>query len=140
MHNNLTKKRVLHWSLLLEEHVPTIKYIKGTNNDTDDDLEIIKLINYDVTERDITRKKLDKNNCVDRLDGDMLSLTYGKIHQYQGKDKELVDKLKRTKYVCGGGKVTQIICRSNFFCTNKHQKVRNRLVIYVPTASLNGSY
>ena len=39
------------------------------------------------------------------------------INKYQQKYKELVDKLKHTnyhtKYSRGGGKVTQIICRSD---------------------------
>ena len=101
---------------------PSYKFIKGPDNDSEDSLASIPLINYHIKERDITRKDLDENNCVDRVDGDILSLTYGTIHQYQGKDKELVDKLKRTKYVCGGGKVTQIICRSNFFVPTNIKK------------------
>ena len=50
-----TTKIVLFCSLLLEEYVPIIKYIKGTDNDESDALvRFIKIIS-DIKERYITR-------------------------------------------------------------------------------------
>ena len=45
------------------------------------------------------------------------------IYKYQGKDKELPDKIKsakyHTKYFCRGGKFTQLIYRSEKFVMPK---------------------
>ena len=47
----------------------------------------------------------------------MFPITCRIIYQYQRKDKELLDRLKcanyQTKYFCGGGIFTQIICKDN---------------------------
>ena len=51
MYEHFTIKILLRWRLLLEECVPAIKYIKGTDNVTLDDLIKIALINSDITER-----------------------------------------------------------------------------------------
>ena len=42
---------MLRLSFLLEEYRPTIKYIKGTDNDGADALSMIILINFDKTEK-----------------------------------------------------------------------------------------
>ena len=41
---------------MLEEYGPDIKYIKGTDNDAAEALSRLPLINYDVTENEITRE------------------------------------------------------------------------------------
>ena len=66
---------MLFSSLLLEEYVPIIKYIKGPDNDMEYDLERITLIKYDATENNITGETLTDSYCVDKLYGGMLPLT-----------------------------------------------------------------
>ena len=46
--SNFTTERVLHWSLLLEECVPAIKYIKVPGNYAEEDLRRLQLINSGV--------------------------------------------------------------------------------------------
>ena len=58
------------------------------------------------------------------------------LDKYQQKGKELIDKLKHanyhTKYFSVGGKVTQLICRSDiFFCANNDPKLCINLLPYV---------
>ena len=55
---NFSTKIVLCWRLMLEGYGPEIKYIKGTDNDAADALSMISLINYEVTESNITREQL----------------------------------------------------------------------------------
>ena len=76
----------------------------------------IPLIDYEVTERDITREQLAEIYSVDQLDGDTFPLIYRTINKYQRKDKELVENLKcanyHTKYFCGGGNTFMHICKN----------------------------
>ena len=63
---NFTKEIVLRWSLMLEEYRPEIKYIKGTDNEAAENLSKTPLINYDLTESDITRYQLVEIYGVDQ--------------------------------------------------------------------------
>ena len=91
--------------------------MKGTNNDATYDLSRLSIINSDGTEVDITRETLSDSYRVNNLGSDTFPLTHQKIYKYQRKEKELVAKLKHanyhTKYFCGGGIATQLICRSD---------------------------
>ena len=58
-HRNLTDdnfkaEKVLRWRLLLEEYTLTIKYIKGSDNDTVGALIRLPLINSDAKDSSIT--------------------------------------------------------------------------------------
>ena len=77
---------------MLEEYRPEIKYIKGPDNDTSDAVSRMPLLNYDVTESNITREQLAEIYGVDQLDGDTFPLTYQMKNKYQRKDKNLVKK------------------------------------------------
>ena len=102
---------------MLDEYGPIIKYIKVTDNDKEDVLSIISLIISDVTDSNITRENLAEIYCVYKLDGDTFPLKYQNIEKYQRKYRKMIAKMKRakyhTKYVCGGGKVTKLICKGN---------------------------
>ena len=78
---------------MLEEYVPEIKYIKGTDNDTAEDLDRLLLINSDVTDCNITWEQLAESYGVDQLDGNTFPLTHQTINKYQRKYKELVPKI-----------------------------------------------
>ena len=54
--DDFTTERVIHWRLLLETYGPTIKYIKGTDNDSSDSLRRLPIINSDFTEVNIKRE------------------------------------------------------------------------------------
>ena len=99
---------------MLEEYSPKIKYIKGPDNDAAEALSRIPLIDYEVTERDITREQLAEIYSVDQLDGDTFPLIYRTINKYQRKDKNMVEKLKcanyHTKSFRGGGNACMLIC------------------------------
>ena len=92
---------------MLEEYIHEIKYIKGPDNDAVVALSRLPLINFYVTEINVTREQLAERYSVDQLDGNMFPLTYRTIHKYQRKYKELVEKLKcanyHTKSFRGGG-------------------------------------
>ena len=67
MYSNFTTEKVLRWCFLLEYCGPTIKYIKGTDNDVADASSRLFLIKYYVTEREIKRETLPEIYYVDRL-------------------------------------------------------------------------
>ena len=71
--------------MLLEEYAPTIKYIKGPDNNTADDLNKNLPINSDSTESGITRETLAEIYCVDKLEGDTFPQTHRMIYKYQQK-------------------------------------------------------
>ena len=48
--------------------------------------------NHNLTESKIAWETFDESHCVDKLDGDVFSLTYRMIDKYQRKYKEMVDK------------------------------------------------
>ena len=77
----------------------------------------LSLIKSNVTDIKIKRENLDDIYCVDKLYSNTFPLAYQFIEKYQRKDNELVAKLKcenyHTKYFCGDGIVTQLICRSD---------------------------
>ena len=77
----------------------------------------ILLINSHVIKINITRVTLDEIYCVHKLYGDTFPLTCLMVDKYQRTEKELLDQLKcanyRTKYFCGGGKFTHLICGSD---------------------------
>ena len=114
---NFTTKRVIFWCLLFENYILTITYTKWCGNEEADDLRRLQLISSEITERNIEREILSEIYCVDKLDGNIFLLTYQMINKYQGKDKELVDKLKcaifHNNYFFRGEKFTQIICRND---------------------------
>ena len=114
---NFTTKRVIFWCLLFENYILTITYTKWCGNEEADDLRRLQLISSEITERNIEREILSEIYCVNKLDGNIFPLTYQMIDKYQRKDKELVNKLKHSNYHTksfpGGGKVTQLICRSD---------------------------
>ena len=93
-----------------------IKYIKGHDNDAEDALSRLPLISSYVTNSNITREHLYESCCVDKLDSDILPLTYQTIYKYQHKDKNLVEIIKcancHTKYFCGGGNTFMFICKN----------------------------
>ena len=76
----------------------------------------LPLINYEVTESNITREQLAVIYGVNQLDGDTFPLTYRTINKYQRKDKELAEKLKcanyHTKSFCGGGNTFMLIYKN----------------------------
>ena len=102
---------------MLEEYGPQIKYIKGHDNHASDTLSRLPLINYDVTESDITREHLLESYCFDKLDIDPFPLTYQTIYKYKRKDKNQVETLKHadhhTKYFRGGGNTFMLICEND---------------------------
>ena len=67
-YDNFKTEKVLRWRLLLEEYAPTIKYIKGCDNDTVGALIRIPLINSDVKVSSITREYSEESCCVQKLD------------------------------------------------------------------------
>ena len=77
----------------------------------------LPLINYDVTESDITREHLLESYCFDKLDIDPFPLTYQTIYKYKRKDKNQVETLKHadhhTKYFRGGGNTFMLICEND---------------------------
>ena len=52
---NFTTEIVICWRLILEEYGPEIKYIKGPDNESADALIRLSMINYYITESDVTR-------------------------------------------------------------------------------------
>ena len=52
----------------------------------------ILVFKQNVTDIEIARVTLYEIHCVDKLDGDVFSLTYLMIDKYQRKYKEMVDK------------------------------------------------
>ena len=86
-YDNFTIERVLIWHLLLEEYVPTIKYIKGPDNYESRALIRLLLIKSDIAERNIARENLSEIYCVSKFDGGTLPLTYQMIDKYHQKDK-----------------------------------------------------
>ena len=77
----------------------------------------ILFINSDTKDNYITREALAERYFVNNFNGSTFPLTYQMINKYQGKDKELVDKLKcaifHNNYFFRGEKFTQIICRND---------------------------
>ena len=69
MYENFTTERVILRHLMLEEYGPTIKYIKGTDSDTEYYLIRLMLVNSEVTQSDTTGKNLSERYCIDKLDG-----------------------------------------------------------------------
>ena len=55
MHDMFTTERLVFWHFILEEHPPNIKYIKWPDKYAVNGLNRIMLVNYGVTEIDITR-------------------------------------------------------------------------------------
>ena len=72
---NFTTEIVLLWRLMLEQYTPQINYIKGPDNDAADALIRLLLINYDITESNITREHLAEIYCVDKLYSNTFQLT-----------------------------------------------------------------
>ena len=97
------------------------------------------MINFQVTKRNITKEHLSDSYCVDILGGDTFPLTYRKIDKYQRKEKDLAAKLKHknyhTKSFCGGGIITQLICRSDNIVRPK--TLRNYVVNWYHTYLLH---
>ena len=67
-YENFTTERVLRWRLLLEEYGPTIKYIKGLDNDAADALSRLPLLDSAEAESEITKEMLAESYSVDKLD------------------------------------------------------------------------
>ena len=98
VYENFTTVRFLYWRLMLEEYGPIFKQIEGSSNDAVYAFRRLPLINSHVTEREITTKPLAEIYCLDKLDGDILSLTYQRIEKYQWKDQQLLSTLKHAIY------------------------------------------
>ena len=78
---------MLRWQLILEEYIPDIKYIKGPDNDAEENLSSLPLINSDAKESDITKENLSERYGVDKLYSNTSPLTYQTIYKYQRKGK-----------------------------------------------------
>ena len=81
-----------------------------------DALSRLQLINYSVTESDITREKLAEIYGVDHLEGNAFPLTYGTMNKYQRKDKKQVEKKYanyHTNYFHGGANTLMLFCKNN---------------------------
>ena len=78
---------MLNLQIILEVYGPTIKYIRGPDNDTVDALSRLPLINSLVTESEIKREDLSESYCVKKMDGNTFQLIYQKIDKYQWKYK-----------------------------------------------------
>ena len=87
----------------MEEYGPTIKYIKGPDNDAADALNMIPLINSNTKESDITSETLSRIYCVVKTNilNDEYIPTGGKIT-----DRKIKCASYHTKYFRGGRKVT----------------------------------
>ena len=72
---NCTTEIVIRCCLLLEECRNTIKYIKGPDTELSYALSRITLMNYEITEINVTRGALSERYIVDKLDSDTFLLT-----------------------------------------------------------------
>ena len=76
-----------------EDYIPNIKSIKGSDNDTVENLISLPLLNYDITESDMTRESLSEIYCFHKLYGNTLPLPHPKNKTLHGKS---ADNLART--------------------------------------------
>ena len=149
-HKNLTCKniindRVLRWRLLLEEYGPEIIYLKGKANNAADAMSRLPIEEHYcfrtvkalcslpsddtyIQECDVDAKYLSETYGIEELEAGTFPLTYKIIDKYQRKDKDLLNKLKRTidsssstdhtssyhtKSFRGGGTDIDLICRND---------------------------
>ena len=105
------------------------KYIKFTNNNTEDALSRILITNSDKKEKDITRENSAVIYFVDILDSDTFYLTYRTKDIYQCKNKNLVGKLDRANY--GTKYFRGILNIFVFTCKNDKTFVPNILQKYI---------